>query len=240
MPPIEPELSEADTVLAGEFALGVLEDEELAEAKRRLIADPAFAREVERWRDHFAAASLRGPEATPTAQAEKRVRNAVSSAQSADVTYLRAKFVSQAASTWRAAAIAFAAAAAVLAVLVLRPATPMKPEAAMPPAQVLVAALEVSDTHTTLLAWVEAGQLRITGDLPVPAKRDAQAWVIDAAGTPHSLGVLRKTVESRLQTAPQRPVAPGQTVAISIEPIGGAPGAVPTGPVVATGKIEAI
>lgn len=240
MPPIEPGLSEADAVLAGELALGVLEGEELAEATRRLIAEPAFAREVERWRDHFAAAALRGPDETPSPQMEQRVRDAVNSAQSGTIAGLSANVAARTARAWRAAAIAFAAAAAVMGALLLRPAAPLKPEAALPPARVLVAALDVSDTHTTLLARIEAGQLRIAGDLTVPAQRDAQAWVIDASGTPHSLGVLRKAGERSLQTAPQRMVTPGQTVAISIEPLGGAPGPVPTGPVVAAGKIEAI
>ena len=44
-----------DRALAGEFALGLLEGEELAAAERRLASDAAFAREVEFWRARFAA-----------------------------------------------------------------------------------------------------------------------------------------------------------------------------------------
>ena len=49
----EPEISGAD-VAAAELALGVLDGEERAAALRRMLAEPDFARDVERWRDHFA------------------------------------------------------------------------------------------------------------------------------------------------------------------------------------------
>ena len=104
----------------------------------------------------------------------------------------------------------------------------------------LVAALDVPAAHATLLVRIKPGRLHLTGALPVPDRRDAQAWVIDASGTPRSLGVLRRAGDQGLETVPQRALAPGQTLAISIEPLGGAPGPLPTGPVVATGKIETI
>ena len=50
---IEPATTGDDTA-AAELALGVLDGDERAAALRRMIAEPAFAREVERWRDHFA------------------------------------------------------------------------------------------------------------------------------------------------------------------------------------------
>ena len=40
-------------VAAAELALGLLEGDERAAALRRQLAEPAFAREVERWREHF-------------------------------------------------------------------------------------------------------------------------------------------------------------------------------------------
>lgn len=44
-----------DKALAGEYALGLLEGEDLAAAERRLETDAAFAREIEAWRARFAA-----------------------------------------------------------------------------------------------------------------------------------------------------------------------------------------
>lgn len=236
MPKIDPVLSEEDVVLAGELALGVLEGEDLASARRRLIADRSFAREVERWRDHFAMVALRGPEVIPSADLESRVREAVRTETQGGVTNLTQRAVAR----WRAAAGGFAAlavsAAAALVLVLVRPPMAQGPIGG----PVLVAALDAPAARATLLARIKPGRLQLTGVLPVPEARDAQAWVIDAAGTPHSLGVLRRAGDQGLETAPQRDPAPGQTLAISIEPLGGAPGPLPTGPVVATGKILTI
>ena len=236
MPRIDPVLSEEDVVLAGELALGVLEGDELAGARRRLIAEPAFAREVERWRDHFASVALRGPAVTPSADLERRVRQALR----AQAGGTPASLTQRAAARWRAAATGLGAlglgAAAALVLVLLRPVTVDTATGA----QVLVAALDVPAAHATLLVRIKPGRLHLTGALPVPDRRDAQAWVIDASGTPRSLGVLRRAGDQGLETVPQRALAPGQTLAISIEPLGGAPGPLPTGPVVATGKIETI
>ena len=47
-------LEREGAVTAAELALGVLDGEEKAAAMRRVLAEPEFAREVERWRTHFA------------------------------------------------------------------------------------------------------------------------------------------------------------------------------------------
>jgi anti-sigma-K factor RskA len=44
-----------DRTLAGEYVLGLLEGAAKLDAERRLVADAAFAREVESWRVRFAA-----------------------------------------------------------------------------------------------------------------------------------------------------------------------------------------
>ena len=59
-------------IRAGELALGVLDGEERAAALRRVIADPAFAREVERWRDRLSGLHEEWPEADPGPAAERR------------------------------------------------------------------------------------------------------------------------------------------------------------------------
>ena len=249
MPTTDLPLSEDDAVLAGELALGVLEGEDLASARRRLIAEPAFAREVERWRDHFAAAALRGPDVAPPAGVEHRIAAALASEAGTRVAPLAPERPENRATprpgTWRAGlggmglGLGLGAAAAALAFVLLRPAAmpPAPPALAAP---VLVAALDVPSVKGTVLARIDAGHLRLTGALAVPERRDAQAWLIDKTGVPRSLGVLRRVDGSRLETVPTRAVAPGQTLAISIEPLGGAPGALPTGTVVATGTIQTI
>ena len=54
---------EAD-ITAAELALGVLDGAERAQALRRVIAEPDFAREVEKWRGHFGTMFADWPEVT--------------------------------------------------------------------------------------------------------------------------------------------------------------------------------
>jgi len=236
MPKAETVLSDEDEVLAGELALGVLEGQDLTAAQRRLIAEPAFACEVGRWRDHFAVAALRGPTIAPSKETEKRVQRAVQ----AESGKLVIPFQRRALMRWRKAALILGAVAAGLAILILRPMEHVVTGPAGPSGSVLVAAMDVPATHAAVLAKVESGHLRVTGGIEVPYQRDAQAWIIESSGKPLSLGVLRRVAGQALETTPQQVLAPGQTLAISIEPVGGAPGPVPTGPVVATGKIQTI
>lgn len=77
---------------------------------------------------------------------------------------------------------------------------------------------------------LQAGLLDLRRSGPSAGEdRDYQLWAIGADGVPRSLGLLRGeslTVPTDLQ--------PGVTLAISLEPLGGAPGALPTGPVLAS------
>ena len=65
------------------------------------------------------------------------------------------------------------------------------------------------------------------------AANDYQLWAIGADGVPRSLGLIRAEA-LRLDAAVER----GVTLAVSLEPLGGAPGAVPTGPVLAAAVLE--
>ena len=65
MPPLETMMPTDPDVAAAELALGLLEGDDLAAALRRQLAEPAFAREVEQWRDHFATLFAGSAERVP-------------------------------------------------------------------------------------------------------------------------------------------------------------------------------
>lgn len=242
MTQIDPLPTDEADVLAAELALGLLEGPELAAALERQIGDPAFARAVLRWRDHFALLAHDVPEVAPPPGAAQRVIAAVrGTASPARAVPLRP--VSRAVRWWQAAALAGGALAAGLAgVLVMRPATP-PPVATAPAAPQLVAALKGKDDAQTLLVSVDATQrVRIAGRLAVPAGRVAQLWLIAGEAPPRSLGLLRAEADAhlRLQAALPAGLAQGAVLAISIEPEGGSPTGLPTGPVVASGPVQTI
>jgi anti-sigma-K factor RskA len=67
-------------------------------------------------------------------------------------------------------------------------------------------------------------------------------WVIPADGTPRSLGMIEKagTTEMAMSAELKAWLVDGATLAVSLEPAGGSPTGLPTGPVIASGKLVTI
>ena len=219
-------------VAAAELALGLLEGDDRAAALRRQLADPAFAREVQHWREHFATlfagSAERVPPAGVAARIEGHLDRPVPGATAAP-------------GFWRPLALASSlAAAALTGVLVLRPAT----TSLIAPQAQLVAAMALSDGKAApLAAYYDPAQklVRMPGPMPIPAGRSAQLWAIPAGHPPIPLGlfhVVGNTVVAEARTTQAIPA--GTTLAISFEPIGGSPTGAPTGPVIASGALSRV
>lgn len=225
-------------VAAAELALGLLEGEERAAALRRQLAEPEFAREVERWRAHFGTLFAGTPERAPPARLADRIE-----------AHLDGPFQPGRrgpAPFWRPLALASSLAAAGLAgVLVLRPGTtpaPVVRPVPGPTAQ-MVAALAPAGKGAPLAAYydAQAQMVRMPAPMPVPRGRSAQLWAISDGKPPVPLGLFRvvgSTVIADAKAAAA--MKPGTVLAISFEPIGGSPTGQPTGPVVASGTLSRV
>ena len=230
--------SDEDDLLAGELALGLLDGPERSSAEARADADPEFAALVEAWRVRLAPLLTRPPEA-PSEHVWERIRSQLAANDDAPPSAAEAAL-----RRWRLFAVTASAVAASLAlVLVTRaPAPPPKaaPAAAAP---VLVATLQGEETPAIVTISVsEAGQLLVT---PVRLPTDGRVpelWVIPEDGKPRSLGVMQARAPSPVRVAPaHRPhVHRGATFAISQEPHGGSHTGAPTGPVIASGRIDIV
>lgn len=226
-------MTDEDAILAGELALGVLEGEERADALRRQLAEPAFAALVLRWREHFA---LFHAETTAVDAPESVYQRVMATVTGRGPVTAR----------WRAtAAVASLIAASLAMVLVLRPAQVRAPVPAARPA-VLVAALGGSGATAPekpigALYDPGAGHIVLVGGAPVPDARSAELWVIAAGKPPRPLGLIGRgdRAQVRVAGALRADLAAGATLAISIEPVGGSPTGLPTGPVIATGLLAA-
>lgn len=75
---------------------------------------------------------------------------------------------------------------------------------------------------------------------PQPAN-DYQLWILDGAGVPVSMGLLPQSGDRQLALTANAVTAlgTGNTLAVSVEPLGGSPQALPTGPVVYTAALLA-
>ncbi|VVS96296.1 Anti-sigma-K factor RskA [Sphingomonas sp. EC-HK361] len=230
--PTDPRLSPDDSVTAAELALGLLDGGERADALRRSLAEPAFAHEVELWRDHFATLFAVGADVAPDGGIEDRVARGI-----VDASPTR---------WWKGATIALGALAAVLVLaLLLRPGAAPPPPAVIAPVEQpapMVAAMTPTDKAKGAAAFglvydSARGEARMAGDVSLPAGRDAEVWTIGADGTPRSLGIMPASHILAVRAADRARLAEGITLAVSIEPSGGSPTGLPTGPVVATGKL---
>ena len=233
--------------LAGEFALGLLEGDERAAAVRRLLAEPGFAADVEWWRTQFAALFDLWPEHDAPPQLAARVETSLDaltrqSGRATDgVTTLR----SGARSPWPWLAAASSAIAACLLLFIAvepRSAPPVsQPIPAARPSSVLVAMLGDAKSPVAAVYDPATGALRVAAGPGVPDARVAQLWVIGGDATPHPLGLLGPDgLELVLAPADRARIVAGATLAISIEPPGGSPTGLPTGPVVATGALSRV
>lgn len=219
-------------IAAVELALGVLDGEERAAAMRRVLADPAFAREVASWRERFAVFFAEWPDAVPDSLVEARVLAGLSKAPSA-------------ARPWRWAVLAGSVAAACLLLITInRPDRTVLPPAPRPTAslpQLIAVLTPTKGPPFSAIYDSTRREVRIAEHVPVPAGRTAQLWSIGADAVPRSLGLLASLGPARVVLRGSKVDVPaGATLAISLEPQGGSPTGLPTGPIVAKGKLTIV
>lgn len=241
MPTADP-IDPAPDMAAAELALGLLEGEERDVALRRLVAEPGFAAEVERWQVWLSALFAHWPAVAAPEGVAERIEAS-----------LDARGASPAANDnqmlWRSLAIGASIAAclllAVTTLLLMRPApSPIRVPVQVPvaaPAPLLAAIAPTGKGEPLAAAYDPAhGVVRIDGTVAVPAGRSAEVWAIQGSAAPRSLGVMpagaqaKMTVPAELRSA----MVAATVLAISIEPAGGSPTGAPTGPVVAAGKLS--
>lgn len=220
-----------EATAAAELALGLLEGPDLREAEARRRDDPAFAEEVYRWERHFELWFSRWPEAVPPASAQEALLGATGVSAAND----------NPARKWKIATIISSAVAAALALFLVVPREPAPvviPTADQP--TLLAVALTAEDGVTKMPAIIELPRkhLRMPAGLAVPAGHSAQVWLIAGTSAPAPIGILKASSEGlSADLAIPETVPDGSTLAISIEPAGGSPTGLPTGPVVASGAL---
>ncbi|HEY3949278.1 anti-sigma factor [Phenylobacterium sp.] len=239
-----PELSEAEA-LAAEHALGVLGSAERREAEARMASDPAFAAEVEAWRERLMpmAENVNGI-AAPQALWLRIERSLGANDNLEAVRGLR---------FWRGtAAGSLTLAAASVAVAVMLANQPVRTVVAPTGAQQgqLLDASLVSQSGAPVPLFVAAydptRKALIVTSLVTPNNDPAhvhELWVIPADGKPRPLGILEpgKTKAIPMPEKYLPSLAAGSALAVSVEPPGGSPKVdAPSGPITAVGKLAKI
>ncbi|HIC80539.1 MAG TPA: hypothetical protein EYP07_06175 [Kiloniellaceae bacterium] len=218
-------------LLAAEFVLGSLDRAARRKAARRYEEDRDFADRVDRWAERLfpltQAMPPELPEETVWAGIATRVDGEGAAKAVAQATAAPRPVSPFAILGWGGAALA-----AALALFLL---TPLSVE---PPRQDLVASLEAAESG---LAWgvaLDRTESRLTlrrrGAWPAAPDQSLELWLISAEGSVRSLGLLLPAAETALalDAAALDSLRPGATLAVSREPLGGSPGAGPSGPVI--------
>ena len=233
---IGPDSGVPEDIAAAELALGLLEGEERGAALRRVLAEPGFAAQVEWWRLRLAGLFDLWPERAAPPHLAARIEASLDGTPAPAQT---SRFA------WPAlAAVTSAIAASLLLFVMVRPEPTVPVPQPIPvarPTSVLVAMLGDAKSPVAAVYDPANGALRVAAGPGVPEARVAQLWVIGGDGVPHSLGLLSGRPTSLAPKGVDRGrIAPGATLAISVEPLGGSPTGLPTGPVVATGVVARV
>jgi anti-sigma-K factor RskA len=237
-----PDLTETEA-FAAEYALGVLTAAERREAEARIAADPAFAREVEAWRERLAP-MIEGVAAAPApeglwARIERALPANDDTAAAGALRFWRA-------ATAGASALAAASLAAAVFLANQPPARVRPPE----PGQLLNASLVSPSGGASVPLFVAAydpvRKALIVTSLVQPGTDPVhvhELWVIPADGKARPLGFIEpgKTKAMPMPAALLPSLAAGSAIAVSVEPPGGSPKAdAPSGPIAAIGKLAKI
>jgi anti-sigma-K factor RskA len=227
-------MDEEKEILAGEYALGTLDATERAEAERLIASDSAFAARVRYWENRLAGLSEAVAPVEPASSLWPRILAALPASGGAQIIDLTRRL-----KRWQAAAYAAGAIAAALLVFVgVREAyQPRLPEGGK-----LVAVLQQDKVSPAFLLTVDLRTREFTVrrvGAEAPRDRSYELWLVHSKfPAPRSLGVIGDREFTTAALAAYDPQTINEaTYAVSIEPPGGSPTGVATGPIVYVGKL---
>jgi len=231
--------------MAAEYALGVLTAEERAAAERQIKADPAFADQVAAWDDRLAPLI----EAVVPVQAPRVVWMRIAAQMGLIKTPANDNSIWGNVNLWRAGTALFAtAAAAAMAVVLLNPgATPVAPTPATPaPAlqPISVGMLKAEDGPISFVVTLDRQNHRlIIAPLSgAPEGHSYEMWMLPDGAPPVSMGSMDGAdvvvIDAARLLGASGDKIPG--LAVSVEPRGGSPTGLPTGPVIASGALRPV
>lgn len=247
-----PEPDEERVALAGEYVLGLLEPEEVAQVEDARPDDPAFDRAIGEWETRLAELDGLAAPLTPEvwlwsgieasiaklapAEAEASAAPAATRAgrgRGTTASSKRSKGLWRSLPFWRMTTLAAACAAATIFVLSLRTAPEIAGEA------VAVAFLDDEDGRTGWLVNVFANapmELIPLAPTEVPQNQALELWTLrDEQEGPLSLGLIAPSGTQRREARRLGPPRDGQIYEITLESGSGSAAGRPTGPVLYKG-----
>ncbi|MGF1622958.1 MAG: anti-sigma factor domain-containing protein [Rhodomicrobiaceae bacterium] len=227
---------DGDDALAAEYALGVLDADERARVAERVRRDVAFARLVTAWETRLSGLNDGFVEVAPPRSVKAAIDSRLFGEADAP-SRATASSIWSSLAFWRLVSGASLAAAALLAFFMLR--SPLPPAAG----ENLLAYLAAEQSEDSFVALYDEAtkELRITQVAGSrPSEKDHELWLIGDDKKAISLGLVGRTGEKAPSVAPtlRGKFAEGVTLAVTLEPEGGSPTGVATGPIIALGPAK--
>ncbi|WP_428643291.1 anti-sigma factor [Roseibium sp.] len=231
-------MSKSQRWLAAEYALGVLENDDLREAGRLLDESDAFRREVEIWQDQLTRMNDDLPDETPPPHVWMSIENRLFGAE-----LRRSAGLWQNLPFWRGFSFLSASAAALAIGLLVADLRQVAGPDTLKDGP-LVATLTETGAAPAFIARIDPGGrqlvIRVATQPGGQDNRVPELWLIPGDGVPRSLGVLQLDAAAPVEIAPayRDLIETGAALAVSLEPPGGSPSGAPTGPVIASGQLQ--
>ncbi len=235
-------MSELDDIdgLAAEYVLGTLSRDERQAVADRRAADKALDRAVAAWERRFGPLVETVSPVAPSPNLYNKIRAQIGLSQHVISLKAREQALARRANRWRNAfAGATALAASLAGIMVYR-------EAVIVPRQAtqFVAVLDAGSDKPAFLLTVDTktNMCVITAvNAPKQSDKTYQVWMVsDKMPKPKSLGMINEPGEMQtmpMQAGPEMDLFMNASFSVSVEPMGGSPTGVPTGPVLFTGKL---
>lgn len=218
--------------LASEYVLGTLSAQERLQVQQRLRHEPALARAVDEWEARLLPLASLAPPQTPSASLWPRIATSIGLApQLASRQAFRAVRWLESLAFWRGLSVAGLSAAALMAVLlVMRPTVPQ---------YLVVLAAPQSQTPGWLVRAATQDMVELVPlmAVQVPAGQTLQFWTkADDWRAPVSLGLVKPGQSLRVPLDQLPPLQTNQLFELTLEPEGGSPSGLPTGPIQFIGR----
>lgn len=229
---------DGDSILVGEYVLGLLDAAEHERMARRIMAEPALRAELALWQNRLSGLDREFVETPAPARVLEKVEARLFGAPPSPLAGLWNNLL-----LWRGLAAGGIAAAAVAIGFNLMQPPRLDPSVF---ATQLVAAIQAQEgfgVEFVALYNAATGEVRLTAlsGEAIPDK-DYELWYIKGDEPAVSMGVLPvdKRTEIALSREAQSKFEPGTVLAITLEQKGGSPTGVAQGPIVALGKATPI
>lgn len=220
--------------LAAQYVLGTMSARARARFARLARGDPVLAAAIRAWEDRLSPLAESVAPVEPPASVWSAILARIDRAAASTP---ERRTVWATVSLWRGLALTGFATAIALALVLLSP--PLER-----PAATLVVVLAGQDAKPALVASADRNGRLLTVKAVAPlspgADRSLQLWALPAAGNPRPLGLVPASgvVQIALPVDAGTALQNIPALAVSLEPRGGSPTGLPTGPVLYSGPVE--